>query len=36
MIDYFTEKELNLNLSQSAYLIINGKENGIKDSILGV
>ena len=34
MLDYFTENELKLNLSKSAYLIINGKENDIKESLL--
>ena len=34
MLKYFDENQLKLNLSKSEYLIINGKENDTKDSLL--
>ena len=34
MLDYFEQNELKLNLSKSEYLIINGKENDKKESLL--
>ena len=34
MLDYFEENSLSLNLSKSAYLIINGKEGDVKSSLM--
>ena len=34
MLEYFDENELKLNLSKSAYLIINGKEEDLKETLI--
>ena len=34
MLDYFSENQSKLNLSKSGYMILNGKENDVKDTLI--